>query len=237
MKKPIRVFMDGTLSREEFKSSCFYIIDLWATHCPQASQWRWCNSTTSSLTGEGYLVLEDWLVETPVEPEGTQSSAYIDSVGGEVDEGTDLAIVCGGDHEAHFFTYHIAYNDMYKVPKLFLKGRYSDGRPIEWQDVLQMLPAGFNDENTKWTFLTYEEHPYLHMPWLALHPCGTSELMRLVFSTSSVVGPRAGSNLPLPSITHFYTLTWLSFVSQAVALKLPKGFSQCFEAMARTSTT
>eukprot|EP00250_Pteridium_aquilinum_P012133 c20528_g2_i2 orf=312-761(+) len=136
---------------------------------------------------------------------------------------------------------------MYKVPKLFLKGRYHDGRPLEWQDILKVLPAGLSNDSTKWTFLTYEEHPYLNMPWLALHPCGTSELMGMVFSTSTVGQVSAKSslrtilayegndcqyqgctNVSLPLTTDLYNLAWLSFVSQAVAMKLPKEFSRCF---------
>ncbi|KAI5056927.1 hypothetical protein GOP47_0028745 [Adiantum capillus-veneris] len=184
------------------------------------------------LQGEGYLVLEDWPTETPgEEPAGTQSSAYNDVVDSDVLHGVDCATVFHENNEAHFLTYHIIYNDIYRVPKLLLKGRYSDGKPIDWQDILQILPAGLSNDDAKWTFLTYEEHPYLHMPWLALHPCGTSELMRMVFSTSSVDCHQVGNNVSLPTVARFHTLAWLSFVSQAVALKLPKGFSQCFEAM------
>ncbi|MCO5577739.1 hypothetical protein L7F22_031571 [Adiantum nelumboides] len=187
-----------------------------------------------SCWGEGYLVLEDWPIETPDE-RPVRSQACSDVVDNKVDCGIDFATVCQDDNGAHFFTYHIIYNDIYRVPKLLLRGRYSDGKPIEWQDVLQMLPAGLSNGNTKWTYLTHEEHPYLRMPWFALHPCGTSEFMGMVFSTSSVDCHQSDNNVSLP-VTHFYTLAWLSFVSQAAALRLPKGFSQCFNLKRRLNS-
>ena len=33
---------------------------------------------------------------------------------------------------------------------------------------------------------SWQDHPLLHRPWFALHPCGTSEIMRLVFSDFSL---------------------------------------------------
>ncbi|KAH7307599.1 hypothetical protein KP509_22G067900 [Ceratopteris richardii] len=224
--------MDGTLSREDFRSSCCLLANLWRSSCPNIPQWRWHESVSCSFTGEGYLVLEDWPIEAPFQVERTQPSAYDVSCQGAVDEDEDIATFCCAEYEVHFYTYHIIYNDMYKVPKLLLKGRYSDGQPIELKDILQLLPAGLSNDIAKWTFLTYEEHPYMHMPWLALHPCGTSELMKMVYC-GSLIGCQDGYDSSTP-VTQFYILSWLSFVSQIIALKLPREFSQFFEPIKKT---
>lgn len=101
-----------------------------------------------------------------------------------------------GDHEQHLYTYHVVYNESYRVPMLFLQGRLPDGRPLQWNSVLHDLPVGSQhiSNESRWTFLTQEDHPLLHRPWFALHPCGTSEIMRLVFSDFGI--PQNAASIP-----------------------------------------
>jgi hypothetical protein len=42
--------------------------------------------------------------------------------------------------------------------------------------------------STSTCWLLWQDHPLLHRPWFALHPCGTSEIMRLVFSDPFLQG-------------------------------------------------
>lgn len=192
--------------------------------------------------------------------ESEEGSCYDEASNREDLGATDLATSSPGKSNCHFYTYHIIYNEVFRVPKLFMKGRFPDGRPLQWQNLQHVLPFGLAHDNTKWTFLTYEEHPFLHVPWLALHPCGTSSLMALAFSQISVgqtslVGsvfainstksgsvlanssgkgmdtqePTADNDLASVALINCYILTWLSFASQAVALRLPTSFMKCFK--------
>nr|XP_051218026.1 ubiquitin-like-conjugating enzyme ATG10 isoform X3 [Lolium perenne] len=63
---------------------------------------------------------------------------------------------------------------------------------------------------SKWTFITREEHPHLSLPWFTLHPCGTSDWMKLLLDS---LGDKDRSLQ--------YLSAWLSVVGQAVGLKIP----------------
>uniref|UniRef100_A0A453CBE7 Ubiquitin-like-conjugating enzyme ATG10 n=1 Tax=Aegilops tauschii subsp. strangulata TaxID=200361 RepID=A0A453CBE7_AEGTS len=63
---------------------------------------------------------------------------------------------------------------------------------------------------SKWTFITREEHPHLSRPWFTLHPCGTSDWMKLLLHK---LGDKDRSLQYLPA--------WLSVAGQAVGLKIP----------------
>ncbi|KVH94181.1 hypothetical protein Ccrd_003757 [Cynara cardunculus var. scolymus] len=57
------------------------------------------------------------------------------------------------------------------------------------------------------------EHPYLNRPWYMLHPCGTSEWMKLL-----LVGV---DNSMATNGTERYMISWFSVVGQVFGLKLP----------------
>ncbi|XP_037486202.1 ubiquitin-like-conjugating enzyme ATG10 isoform X2 [Triticum dicoccoides] len=63
---------------------------------------------------------------------------------------------------------------------------------------------------SKWTFITREEHPHLSRPWFTLHPCGTSDWMKLLLHK---LGDKDRSLQ--------YLSAWLSVAGQAVGLKIP----------------
>lgn len=53
----------------------------------------------------------------------------------------------------------------------------------------------------------------MNRPWYTLHPCGTSELMKLLLSDTSVSGDKVTAE--------WYLISWLSVVSQVVGLRMP----------------
>ncbi|KAJ0944847.1 hypothetical protein HanPSC8_Chr03g0121321 [Helianthus annuus] len=65
---------------------------------------------------------------------------------------------------------------------------------------------------SKWTFITQQEHPYLNRPWYTLHPCGTSEWMKLLL---------ANENSTAENRVEQYLISWFSVVGQVFGLKLP----------------
>ena len=63
----------------------------------------------------------------------------------------------------HFYTYRMEdVLALYiRIPPMIISfGFYVDGRPLPWEDVQKILPAGSYQENAKWTFLTYEVFPF-----------------------------------------------------------------------------
>jgi len=57
-----------------------------------------------------------------------------------------------------------------------------------------------------------QEHPHLSNPWLTLHPCATSDWVKLLLEeTKATDKERSLQYLP----------AWLSVVGQAVGLKIP----------------
>jgi ubiquitin-like-conjugating enzyme ATG10 len=59
-----------------------------------------------------------------------------------------------------------------------------------------------------------QEHPFLNRPWYKLHPCGTSEWMKLL-CLGDEVAAKNGMAIEL------YLVSWFSVVGQVVGLKTP----------------
>lgn len=60
---------------------------------------------------------------------------------------------------------------------------------------------------------TLQEHPELGRPWYMLHPCGTSEWMKLLLSSEVSA---AQNRIPREK----YLLSWFSVVGQVFGIKL-----------------
>ncbi|KAL2653482.1 hypothetical protein R1flu_021610 [Riccia fluitans] len=235
---------DGTLSGEEFQHAAKEFLKIWNNHSSSTFQWSWQECPYSSAGG--YLILEDVVLNfIDEEVDGDEEEDGIEEE--DSNNFPDAATLVSTDSsgQSSRCTYHVMYNESYRVPSVFFRGYYPDGRPINWFEVGLSLSAEFAqriDEN-KWTFLTQEEHPYLHLPWYMLHPCGTSGIMALIFSQrmitigkdkledenhhlsshkNSGVNDKAFSadrsrRQPANPKDH-YLLTWLSFVGPLLRL-------------------
>ncbi|XP_034689362.1 ubiquitin-like-conjugating enzyme ATG10 isoform X2 [Vitis riparia] len=119
--------------------------------------------------------------------------------------------------DVRYFDFHIVYSASYRVPVLYFRTYSSDGQPLLLEDIEKELPGNSTNVlmESKWTFITQEEHPYLNRPWYKLHPCGTSEWMKLLFLTDPSLGGSQGVPVEL------YLSSWISMVGQAVGLKVP----------------
>lgn len=112
----------------------------------------------------------------------------------------------------HLYDFHIVYSFSYKVPVLYFQGLQSGGQLLTLDEIKKDLPPHSLQllNESKWTFITREEHPHLSRPWFTLHPCGTSDWMKLLLHK---LGDKDRSLQYLPA--------WLSVVGQAVGLKIP----------------
>lgn len=215
---------DGTLSSSDFCLAAHAFTEKWKRINPVLPPWSWVPRPKSPwLTShevEGYLSLENMCILRSCEEDHDEKSHK----GNEEpncpgkDEYIDNAtLVQSYSHDVRYFDFHIVHSASYRVPVLYFRTYSSDGQPLLLEDVEKELPGNSTNVlmESKWTFITQEEHPYLNRPWYKLHPCGTSEWMKLLFLTDPSLGGSQGVPVEL------YLSSWISMVGQAVGLKVP----------------
>ncbi|KAG6553807.1 hypothetical protein Mapa_004724 [Marchantia paleacea] len=171
---------DGTLSGADFQFASKEFMKLWNHEESNMNQWSWQEWPESSA--QGYLILEG--VSLPdVELPPMHDSVLMEN-DDEEEISPDAATLTDLTSQPSRCTYHVIYNESYNVPTIYFRGYHSDGSPINWLDIKMLLPSHLAQQmdQNRWTFLTQEEHPYLHRPWFTLHPCGTSSIMSLMFT-------------------------------------------------------
>ncbi|XP_025824682.1 ubiquitin-like-conjugating enzyme ATG10 isoform X2 [Panicum hallii] len=212
---------DGTLSLDGFNASAAALVKRWKEIEVDDSlpDWTWkpCSKMGVPSEVEGYLALE---------------GVYRDCGGSQIDEndnsdGADV-VACDTWHSlcpfplqvqscsdnVHVYDFHVVYSYSYKVPVLYFQGHRSDGQLLTLDEIKQHLPSNSLKVlgESKWTFITREEHPHLSRPWFTLHPCATSDWMKLLLEQSKVA-------IEEQSLLR-YLSAWLSVVGQAVGLKI-----------------
>jgi len=243
MKKNWR--SDGTLSADDFVISAIDLIEKWKQIDSAKNLW----SLNSSRIGDVYLSLvENIYCSGENNPNFSHhfqnkdeeltwhhhSSEEInieeDEVYDDVDNDTEdiAALVLDGNNDIHTYDFHIIYSHSYEVPVLYFRGCKHDGQPLDSRSVERDLPLYSSTimKESKWTYVTQEEHPFLHRSWYMLHPCGTSEWMKLLLlagSKESDDTPRNEQPLSESELSEVkrYLPSWLSVVGQVVGLKIP----------------
>ncbi|KAK4483002.1 hypothetical protein RD792_010178 [Penstemon davidsonii] len=121
--------------------------------------------------------------------------------------------------EEHFYDFHVVYSASYKVPVLYFRAYCSDGQPLVLDEIEKDIPVNSAQllARSKWTFITQEEHPKLNRPWYTLHPCGTSEWMKLLLCKEDAVPVAQCKIIPVEK----YLVSWFSVVGQVFSLKIP----------------
>lgn len=195
---------DGTISYDEFYIAAKALCERWKEIDSSLPQWIWIPSRRE----DGYLSLEN------VHHLSSNEEPVVEQGLSEVEELVDSAtlVKCAND-EAHIYNFHIVYSFSYSVPVLYFRGYRCDGQPLDLDSIQKDLPDYSLSllKESKWTFMTQEEHPFLHCPWYTLHPCGTSEWMKLLH----------GDNQKRNLTDVQYLPSWLSMVGQAVGLRIP----------------
>ncbi|XAR58795.1 hypothetical protein NMG60_11014340 [Bertholletia excelsa] len=215
---------DGTISSRDFQVAALAFAEKWkrlnSTILPQ---WSWVSSPKrpwiASHEGEGYLSLENVILHG-LSQEGNGKVSHTkeeESSCCGLDDAIDHASLVQTDgREVICFDFHIVYSSSYRVPVLYFRACSSDGQPLVLDDVIKDLPANSVKVllESKWTFLTQEEHPYLNRPWYKLHPCGTCEWIKLLLLADA-------SGIENGVAFERYIVSWLSVVGQVVGLRIP----------------
>ncbi|MQL84179.1 hypothetical protein Taro_016686, partial [Colocasia esculenta] len=125
-----------------------------------------------------------------------------------------MSIVQNDNQETHIYDYHITYSFSFKVPVLYFRGQRYDGRPLRHNEIEIDLPPHSLSilKESKWTYITQEDHPFLRRPWFVLHPCGTRDWMKLLLPNTQAMDGH---------VVQQYLASWLSVVGQAVGLRVP----------------
>ncbi|KAK3144360.1 hypothetical protein QOZ80_4AG0312000 [Eleusine coracana subsp. coracana] len=203
---------DGTLSLDGFNASATALIKQWEEMEVDESlpdwAWRPCYRMGVPSEVEGYLALEGVYRncgENQIEDRNDFDDADIVADDSWVQSSSDVA---------HVYDFHAVYSHSYRVPVLYFQGHHASGQLLTLDEIKQDLPSNsFKVLNeSKWTFISREEHPHLSRPWFTLHPCGTSDWMKLLLQETEVMDKEK---------TLKYLPAWLSVVGQAVGLKIP----------------
>ncbi|KAK9091674.1 hypothetical protein Sjap_024851 [Stephania japonica] len=211
---------DGTISYSEFCDAARALSEKWKLSNSACPPWTWvhCQKPIGFLHmrcfyAQCYLSLENFYC-CSISKEGTYHDQN-QSSGEEPVDDTTLISTEFVQLEVHQYDFHIVYSASYRVPVLYFRGYRCDGQPLTVDDIEKGLPANALKtlKESKWTFMTREEHPFLNRPWYTFHPCGTSEWMKLLFSDSSSSEHGA--------VVEQYLVSWLSVVGQVVGLQVP----------------
>ncbi|XP_022848934.1 ubiquitin-like-conjugating enzyme ATG10 isoform X1 [Olea europaea var. sylvestris] len=215
--------LDGTLSAAEFKIAACAFSELWEKFNSALPQWSWLPS--SKRPGipfnhvEGYLSMENVILpgfDQVDHHKGHQIEKEEYSCS-NVDEFIDDAILVQDYcREVNHYDFHIVYSASYRVPVLYFRAYQSDGQTLVLDEIEKDIPpnSGKLLRESKWTFITQEEHPQLNRPWYTLHPCGTSDWMKLLLTNEASV-VQGGVT------TEKYLVSWFSVVGQVFGLKIP----------------
>ncbi|KAK6163956.1 hypothetical protein DH2020_000820 [Rehmannia glutinosa] len=218
---------DGTLSSTEFYVAACAFAKQWRKFNPSLPQWSWVTCPKRPWISHdnqifekvGYLSVENVILPRLSE-EADQKGDIIEKeecVSEYEDEVVDTAVVVhNGGPGVHRYDFHAVYSASYRVPVLYFRAYCDDGQPLLLDEIEKDIPVHSAELliKSKWTFMTQEEHPELNRPWYTLHPCGTSEWMKLLLSTDASA---AQSGIPVEK----YMISWFSVVGQVFGLKLP----------------
>ncbi|CAL1407895.1 unnamed protein product [Linum trigynum] len=212
---------DGTLSASEFSASAQAFAEKWKLNNPAYPPWTWVKSLKVPIFAtikveEGYLSLENVCI---VKSNDDEVASCVEGEASlcdkEDEESTDSATLVqtssGNDNaQPYYFDFHIIYSASFRVPVLYFRAYCSDGRSLGLNEIESVLPANSAKVllESKWTFITQEEHPYLNRPWCKLHPCGSSDWMKLLFQA-------------VEQAMELYLVSWFSVVGPVIGLSIP----------------
>lgn len=149
------------------------------------------------------------------------ANAMVDNnVWADTDYCTDYIDKSASDTLSIEWSFSIVYSDTYQVPTLYFHVQHQDGSPCIRSQVVQWLlasklitvPHPFDEpETTSWDFVSQEHHPHTGFPSYFLHPCRTSERMKLLHQSPGR-DESAGIN---------FLWVWMSMVLPAVNHPIP----------------
>ncbi|GJV74976.1 ubiquitin-like-conjugating enzyme ATG10 isoform X1 [Tanacetum coccineum] len=200
---------DGSLSPSEFQIAANAFAEKWKKYNSGFPKWLWVDCSNrlgfaARKVNDGYLSLQDVVLQRDLEEKLDDEGSSNDH-----EEPLDNATLVhsSDDDDGHRYDFHVVYSSSYRVPVLYFRAHSSDGQPLSLDEIEKNLPTRSANAliESKWTFITQQEHPYLNRPWYTLHPCGTSEWMKLLLE---------GDNSTTNGGKEQYLISWFSVAGQ-----------------------
>lgn len=115
------------------------------------------------------------------------------------------------------YEYHVLYSRSFRVPVLYFRASFLDGRPLTLEDIWEGVHQCYRARvlQAPWDAITQQEHPILGQPFFVLHPCKTNEFMTPVLKNPQKINRNIN-----------YITTWLSVVGPVVGLTLPLSYAK-----------
>jgi 2',3'-cyclic-nucleotide 2'-phosphodiesterase (5'-nucleotidase family) len=112
------------------------------------------------------------------------------------------------------WAFSIVYSETYCVPVLYFHVQFCSGEPCSRHRVLEILhhqqeENASNIPEDTWEFVSQEQHPFTNMPFFFLHPCQTSQRLRLLKISD-------GSAKKMNTLW-----TWMSMILPALGYPIP----------------
>ncbi|XP_010037087.2 ubiquitin-like-conjugating enzyme ATG10 [Eucalyptus grandis] len=212
---------DGTLAPSDFRVAAVAFAERWKSAVSALPPWSWIPRPKHpwlSNEVDGYLALENACLLGSSEENrvGCCGGSEEPNCSGDDEPVDDATLVQSSRDDVHYYDFHIIYDSSYRVPVLYFRAYCGDGRTLLLNEFEGDLPADSSEAlvKSKWTFITQEEHPYLNRPWYKLHPCGTSECIKLLFQSDASIRTTSGA-------AELYLLSWFSVVGRMVGLGIP----------------
>jgi len=152
------------------------------------------------------LEMEDWDATIPTD-EGELD--ILKTVNGKEMISTD----CQQQQQLLTFEYHVLFSLSYSVPTLYFKIYDRNGKTLLLEEFWSIVPKVFANavrDDSKWKFVTEQEHPFLGKPFFHIHPCHTAQALKTL---------RADGGHDFP-----FLLTWFSCFGPFAQLYLPDEF-------------
>lgn len=218
---------DGTLAPSDFRVAAVAFAERWKSAVSALLPWSWIPRPKHpwlSNEVDGYLALENacLLGSSEEKSVGCCGGSEEPNCSGDDEPVDDATLVQSSRDDVHYYDFHIIYDSSYRVPVLYFRAYCGDGRTLLLNEFEGDLPADSSEAlvKSKWTFITQEEHPYLNRPWYKLHPCGTSECIKLLFQSDASIRTTSGA-------AELYLLSWFSVVGRLVGLSIPSEMMKC----------
>ncbi|KAL8261947.1 hypothetical protein R6Q59_026001 [Mikania micrantha] len=168
---------NGSISLTDFQIAANAFAKKWQKFNSGFPEWFWIDCSNrlgfaAHGASDGYLSVQNVFFQRSFKEEQDECSSS------DYEELIDNAtLVQSSGDDGHWYDFHVVLSSSYNVPVLYFRAYCSDGQPLNKDEIENNLPAESAKmlKESKWTFITQEEHPYLNRPWYMLHPCGTSE--------------------------------------------------------------
>ncbi|PWA71944.1 autophagocytosis-associated family protein [Artemisia annua] len=218
---------DGSLLSSDFQIAANAFAEKWKKYNSGFPEWSWIDCSdrlgfSAHKNNDGYLSLQNVVLQRDLKEK-------LDDEGSSNDHEEPLdnaTLVHSSDDDGYRYDFHVVYSSSYRVPVLYFRAHSSDGQPLSLDEIEKNLPTRSANAliESKWTFITQQvrsyfvkfidssEHPYLNRPWYTLHPCGTSEWMKLLLE---------GDNSTTKGGKEQYLISWFSVAGQVFGFKLP----------------